>query len=260
MSRKGQEGWKPARPIAVFALDFAQGTTTGRHQHPFAQLVHASSGVLRVITDRGAWVVPPGRAIWMPAHFEHEVRMMTSAQMRTVYVTEEALPKGPKDARVVEVPPLLRELIFQALRLPRPYPLGGAEERLFRVLADQISFRKVIPVFLPQPSSEQLRSIAQRLERDPSDQRTLPAWARLGKKSARTLARAFVRETGLTFGAFRAQLRLLRALELLTQQQRVTDVALALGYDSTSAFISKFRRHFGTTPARFFRSNQSGSP
>lgn len=252
MSRKGHARHAPQRPVAVFALDFAQGATTGLHAHPFGQLVHAAAGVMRVRTDRGAWVVPPGRAVWIPPEVEHEVQMVTSVAMRTVYVVAEALPAAPEESCVVSVTPLLRELILQALRLPRPYPLGGAEERLFRVLLDQVSFRDVVPLHLPRPTTPHLAAIAARLERSPSDGRTLAAWARGTGTSARTLARAFRRETGLSFGAWRAQLRLMRALELLARGRSVTDVALALGYEGTSAFIHAFRRHLGTTPARYF--------
>lgn len=207
---------------------------------------------MRVTTDRGAWVVPPQRAVWIPPNVEHDVHMVTSVAMRTVYVVEEALPNAPKESCVVAVPALLREMILEALRLPRPYPLGGAEERLFRVLLDRITFRDVVPLHLPMPATRALLDIARALERDPSDDRTLGAWAKASGSSSRTLARAFRRETGITFGAWRAQLRLMRALELLALRHSVTDVALSLGYDSTSAFISKFRRHLGTTPARYF--------
>lgn len=252
MSRKGQNGRAPQRPVAVFALDFAQGASTGMHAHPFGQLVHAAAGVMRVTTRRGAWVVPPRRAVWVPAELEHEVEMVTSVAMRTVYVVREALPAAPAESCVVEVSALLAELILRALELPRPYPLGGPEERLFRVLLDQVSFQPVIPLHLPMPKSPGPARIAARLQRDPSDGRTLSAWAGASGGSARTLARSFRRETGLSFGAWRAQLRLLRALELLALEHSVTHVALALGYDSTSAFITTFRRHLGTTPARYF--------
>jgi len=251
MSRNGP-ALVPQRPVAVFALDFGQGSSTGRHAHPFGQLVHAASGVMRVITDQGAWIVPPRRAVWIPAHRIHEVQMVTSVAMRTVYVVPEALPGAPREGCVVMVSEILRELILEALRVPRPYPLGGAEERLFRVLLDQISFRQVVPLHLPAPSSEPLMEIARALERDPSDGRTLAAWARIRGASPRTLARAFRRETGLSFGAWRAQLRLMKALELLAREHPVTEVALCLGYASTSAFIHRFRRHLGATPARYF--------
>jgi AraC-like DNA-binding protein len=207
---------------------------------------------MRVITDRGAWVVPPHRAVWVPPAFEHEVRMVTAVAMRTVYFVAGALPHAPKTSCVVDVSPLLRELILEALRLPRPYPLGGAEERLFNVLVEQVSFRDVVPLHLPMPESERLKDVAREFERDPASDATLFDFAESQATSSRTLARAFRRETGLTFGAWRAQWRLMKALELLALKKSVTDVALSLGYDSTSAFINTFRRHLGTTPARYF--------
>jgi AraC-like DNA-binding protein/quercetin dioxygenase-like cupin family protein len=254
MSRNGHPASSrvPQRSVAVFALDFGQGESTGRHSHPFGQLVHGGAGVMRVITARGTWVVPPGRAVWVPPHLEHDVQMVTSAQMRTVYVVAGTLAEAPGEACVVPVAPLLRELIFEALRLPRPYPLGGVEERLFRLLLDQISFADVVPLHLPLPESSALLRVADSLRADPSAQRTLAAWAKGVAMSTRTFSRAFQRETRLSFGAWRAQARLLKALELLALRHSVTEVALSLGYESTSAFIRRFRQHLGTTPARYF--------
>ncbi len=253
----------PQRPVAVFALDFAQGATTGRHAHPFGQLVHAARGVMRVTADRGTWIVPPLRAVWVPPRLEHEVVMVTSVAMRTVYIVPEALPHAPVSSCVVSVSPLLRELILEALRLPRPYPLGGSEERLFRVLLDRIAFGDVVPLHLPMPPDGLARDVADALRADPSDGRTLAEWAAAVGASARTLAREFSRTTSQSFGAWRAQLRLMKALELLAQRRSVTDVALSLGYDGPSAFIHAFRRHLGTTPSRYFESEElprRGSP
>ncbi|MBD3702962.1 hypothetical protein IE985_02560 [Klebsiella pneumoniae] len=44
-------------------------TVTGEdwHQHDCAQLLHILSGVVRVATPVGYWVVPPGRGVWLPA-------------------------------------------------------------------------------------------------------------------------------------------------------------------------------------------------
>lgn len=251
MSPTGQRR-VPQRPVAVFALDFEQGAATGTHAHPFGQLVHAAEGLMRVHTRLGSWVVPPGRAVWIPAALDHEVEMVTSVAMRTAYVVAAALPGAPKGPCVIEVTPLLRELILEASRRPRPYPLGGADERLFQVLLDNVSFRDVAPLHLPSPRSTHLQALASRLRSNPADRRTLSAWARATGTSARTLARTFRQETGLSFGAWRAQLRLMHALEFLARGRAVTEVALAVGYGSTSAFIETFRRHLGTTPGEYF--------
>jgi len=71
--------------------------------------------------------------------------------------------------------------------------------------------------------------------------------------SARTLARLFVKETGLTFGAWRQQARLLKALEWLAEGRPVTAIAFDLGYESPSAFIAMFRRTFGVPPGRYLK-------
>jgi AraC-like DNA-binding protein len=57
----------------------------------------------------------------------------------------------------------------------------------------------------------------------------------------------------MTFGQWRQQARLLRALERLAGGEKVVDVALALGYESPSAFATMFKRQFGQTPSQFFR-------
>ena len=72
--------------------------------------------------------------------------------------------------------------------------------------------------------------------------------------SKRTLERLFLYETGLTFGKWRQQMRLLHALRLLAAGQSVTTVALDVGYDTPSAFIAMFRRNLGATPGRYFTS------
>jgi len=252
MSRKGQTRG-PQRPVAAFALDFKQGASTGSHAHPFGQLVHASEGVLRVVTVAGTWVVPPGRAVWIPPGLEHDVQMITSVALRTIY-TIPGLPVGaPSGPAVVAVTPLLRELMLEALRRPRPYPLGGADERLFHVLLDCIDFRAVVPLHLPSPRSAHLVALAELLRARPADPRSLAQWARCTGSSARTLAREFRRETGISFGAWRTQLKLMRALEWLARGRSVSSTGSSLGYASTSAFIQAFRRHLGTTPSRYFR-------
>lgn len=70
--------------------------------------------------------------------------------------------------------------------------------------------------------------------------------------SPRTVERLFRAETGMSFGAWRQQLRLGRALELLARGDSVTAVAIESGYTGTSAFVAAFKASFGRTPGRYF--------
>ena len=237
---------------STLAYDFRRGQRTGAHRHAESQIIYGQAGVMRVTTPEGVWVVPPQRAVWVPPELEHDIEMRTDVRMRSVYLDPAMIASRPSVSRVLHVSPLLRELILAVARIPLPYPAGGAEERLIRVLADQISLDAVDPLHLPFPVDARPAPIGRALEHDPSDARTLAEWSAVVAASVRTLARRFQAETGLSFGAWRQQFRLLRALELLATGTPVTETALALGYESTSAFIAMFRRHLGTTPARYF--------
>ena len=62
----------------------------------------------------------------------------------------------------------------------------------------------------------------------------------------------------MTFGKWRQQLRLVRAMQLLAEGARVTHAALEAGYSTPSAFICMFRKTLGTTPASYFRAAKAG--
>src|SRR5712672_1764853 len=81
----------------------------------------------------------------------------------------------------------------------------------------------------------------------------MDAWAHVAGMARRTFMRAFSAEAGMSFGRWRQQARLFAALEMLAQRKSVTEVAIAVGYDSVSAFIEMFRTMLGTTPQRYFR-------
>lgn len=223
------------------------------HTHDRAQLLYAASGVMRVTTDAGVWVVPPQRAVWIPPGVEHHVQALgTPLSMRSLYIRADALAGLPTDCCVVTVSPLLRELIVVAISMTDTPPPGGPEERLYQVILDQIEAVQVAPLHLPMPDDKRLRPIIDALTQDPADNRTLQDWTRETGASERTLARLFQSETGLTFGHWRQQVRLLGALTRLAHGDSVTEVALDLGYNSQSAFIAMFRRALGKTPGRYF--------
>ncbi|HLH56759.1 MAG TPA: helix-turn-helix transcriptional regulator [Verrucomicrobiae bacterium] len=68
----------------------------------------------------------------------------------------------------------------------------------------------------------------------------------------RHLSRLFREVVGMSFREKQAQVRLLRAQELLaTTQSKVVEVALESGYQSLSLFNLMFKRRFGLSPAQW---------
>jgi AraC-like DNA-binding protein len=230
------------------------------HAHDWHQLIYASEGVMWVKTAEGDWVVPPSRAVWVPAGVEHGIEMTGSVLVQTLYLSTTVSARLPKRCCAVNVSPLLRELIRHAVALGPLSRNDPARARLIGVLLDQLGALPTIPLQLPWPLDERAQRAATWVKGhldDPSSTRQL---ARRATLSVRTLERLFQKETGLTFGKWRQQLRLLYALRLLAAGRPVTAVALEVGYESASAFIVMFKRTLGVTPRRYFASSANLPP
>ncbi|MEX2451829.1 MAG: helix-turn-helix transcriptional regulator [Rhodospirillales bacterium] len=240
------------RPVVALASDYPAHAVISPHHHPRAQLVYAERGVMTVRTGQGSWVVPPERAVWVPALTDHAVHAKTAIAMRSLYIEPAAAPSLPKTCAVVGVSPLLRELILRTAGLPRLYDPDGPDGRLVALLLDEIRMLPTLPLHLPMPNDPRLVKIARAILDAPASGETLEDWGNRAGASSRTLARLFVKETGMTFGRWRQQMRLLAALERLATGQSVTTVAMDLGYESPSAFSSMFKRALGKSPSAYF--------
>lgn len=241
------------RPLYGRVESLPNRALTFVHSHPWVQLSYAIAGVLEVQTASARYVAPPQRAVWVPAGVKHQVFSSPRTEMRSLYIDCQVVPWGATESQVLAVSPLLRELISDFSRFPAEYDEQGAAGRLSAVLLDQLQAAEVVPLSLPLPRDERLRLICAGLGEAEQQHRSLGEWSAQLGASERTLSRLFLRDTGLSFRAWRQRQRLLDALTPLERGERVTDVALSCGYDSLSAFIAAFRQQFAVTPGEFFR-------
>jgi AraC-like DNA-binding protein len=219
------------------------------HDHAEHQLVYPSSGVLHVRTDRGAWVVPPRRAVWLPAGVPHSHRAHGRTHMLTLAFSADVNPLNAIEPTVVAVGQLLREVI---ITLAEDRSLGPDDRAdLHRVAVRRLTPTPALQHHLPTPADARLRDVADMLSDDPADTRTLAELGHAAGASERTLSRLFRRDTGMTFPQWRAQLRLQHAMLLLAAGSTVTGASAASGYSNVSAFIAAFRDAFGVTPAAY---------
>lgn len=245
------------RPVGALAVDFPDRHRVPRHDHPRAQLIYSATGVVVVNTDGGTWVVPPLRAVWMPAGTGHWLRLIGRCAMRTLYLAARAVPGAPRVPAVVEVSPLLRELIGEAVRVPILYDRRGRDGMVMSLLLREIRIAPVPALHLPMPTDPRLGRVCEAILREPASARTLDEWAGKSAMSGKTLARLFLGETRMTFGRWRQQARLLASLPRLAGGEAVLSVAMDLGYGSPSAFTAMFRKALGTTPSRYFHPDDS---
>jgi len=239
-------------PVTALARDYPARRRVAVHQHPNAQLIHAVRGVMVVDTRFGQWVVPPTRALWIPGGVEHSIRMVGQVLMRTAYVNPTVSPELPQGCAVLKVSPLLRELIIAMIEADVPYEPDSRTGRIARLILDEIRQMGSLPLHLPMPNDKRLLAICNAITSTPADNSTAVDWARRLHVDPKTIHRLFLRETGMTFGQWRTQARLLLALERLAAGEKVLHVALELGYESPSAFATMFKRQFGISPSRFF--------
>ena len=257
MSQNGQscDPWAGA-PGAVIAVTFPMpaGVVFNWHTHDDHQLAWPVAGVLTVRTPAADWVLPPTRALWIPAGLRHETLAAGTATMRSLYLRPDRSPAHWPGPMPVTVTPLLAELIGY---LGNDTLDAGQRARAEALLGDLLHPVPMTTIEVRKPEDERAAAVAAGLLADPADGRTLAEWGRQAGASGRTLARAFLAGTGMTFSQWRRLVRLQAALPQLAAGHAVGTVARRVGYQTPSAFVAAFRQETGLTPAAYFRSGRT---
>jgi AraC-like DNA-binding protein len=237
--------------VRAMSIGFSSGYHWAQHGHAWGVLVWASFGIITVNVDALVWVVPPQQAVWIPAGIAHDVHLAGRGTLRQVYIAAPQSLALPATPGVMQVTPLVRELLHRMCTLGALHPHIDSHRRLFEVLTDELHAASIGPLELPMPRDERARRAAQAVRDSPAASHDVSSLARRAHASVRTLERLFRAETGVSFGIWRQRARLVHAMTLLADGESVTRTALAVGYDSTSAFVSAFRRATGVTPGRY---------
>lgn len=221
------------------------------HHHDWHQFVYATSGTLAVTVLTARYVISPGQALWVPAGIEHSAGALNGVEFRNLYVSDLPDLMMPSECTVFSVSPLLHELIAE---LDFVYDNEADEpyaDALVAMVFQQLTRLPSMDFYLPWPQSPMLRTICEVLFEDPADARSLEEWGGQLGASGRTITRRFEKETGMSLRDWRFRLRLFLAVEWLGSRRSVTQIALDLGYSSTSAFTYMFRKEMGFSPSEW---------
>ncbi|MFJ3431735.1 MULTISPECIES: AraC family transcriptional regulator [Pseudomonas] len=242
------------RDAVVTAIDYADGQHFALHRHDRGQFAYAACGVITVYTDQGNWVVPPQRAIWVPAGVPHEMSMNGPVTMLNTYIREPASARLglPAQCQVFGISPLLHQLLIQATDIPALYDETRREGLLMNLLLHEIAAMPALSLNAPLPAEPRLARSCRALLEQPSLDIGIDDMARQVGMSRRTFTRLFRQQTGISFVEWRQQACLLAAVVRLGHGEAITRVATDLGYSSPSAFTSAFRRVLGEAPSRYF--------
>jgi AraC-like DNA-binding protein len=229
------------------------------HSHVRGQIFCVESGLLHVRTLHGSWLLPPHRAGWIPPGEPHWVSVVGALSGWSVIVTPKESRQLPGRPCVIGISVLMRALVLRIAHWTADQPLDEAQQRLAQVLLDEMIRSPHEPLHLPMPSHPGLARVARAIFERPNDPSRVEDWAAMAAVSPRSLRRLMQAETGMSFAKWRQQARLIRALEMLAQQQPVAVISDELGYASPSNFIAMFRSAFGETPARYFKERSSAA-
>ena len=241
--------------VFMVAQNYRKGVRLEPHMHREAQLVYAARGTMQVTTPKGRWLVPPDRAVWVPARLEHAIDVLADIEMRTLYfdlawLKREARSESLRSEFVVRVSPLLHQAIL-GLFDGRGKP--GRTELLVRLAILELDHAEDSATFLPLPHEVRCRRAADIVLGDPTGLHEIETLAQKVGTSARTLSRLFSTETQLSFKSWCQRARIAAAIERLSTQGDVAVKQLAsdLGYASVPAFSHAFRQVTGKTPTEF---------
>jgi AraC-like DNA-binding protein len=248
----------PARPVRAKARRLEERDEIAPHSHRWAQVAISASGVARITAGQATYLVPAWRAVWIPPGLEHVVTAVEAAELRTLYLHASLLPHW-RECRVLEVAPLLRELVLQmdiamdGAAGRRPGLALLERERLMGALVlDELQRAAPVRLGIELPQDKRLRALCEAVLADPTRHASLDGWAAEAGASARTVARLFRQQLATSFGPWRQQVLLARALTLAAQGKPMNVIAADLGYASASAFTAMVRRSVGAPPGRFF--------
>lgn len=242
------------RAVAAMKKEFPDGTKVAPHVHERAQLIFAVAGVMEINVREALWVVPPQRALWVPAEVEHGMVARGTISMRTLYIRTDALPfPPPADPVSIRVSPLLRELIIRSVTMPIHYDEDGRDGKIIDLILDEVEFVDDLSLRIQNPEDHRLRKLCDYIKENPLDNRPISELAADVGASTRTLTRLARQELGVPLLYWRNQVRLLEALPRLVCGEAITSVALSVGYETTSAFTAMFHRTMGKTPSQYVK-------
>lgn len=250
---------KSANPLGVMPKDYPENYEVGSHRHDRGQLIYAISGLMRVFTDSAEWFVPPQHALWMPPGLDHNMRALQRVTLRTLYVRRDMLPAGFLSRPIViRVTPLLRELLSRAAEVPIDYAEDSQDARIMAALFGEAELAShAFDFSLARAKDRRLARVCDAIIADPACADGIEDRARSVSTSGRTLARLFKSELGVTYVAWRQQVRIMLSLPRLSSGEQITSIATDLGYETPGSFAQMFRRLMGVAPSAYFKERAS---
>ncbi len=246
------------RPITVVGVNQVLGRLERRkHWHRKCKLLYSIRGALTCEIEGSLWTATPQCAVWIPSSTPHKCHALGHAEYYMLLIDSDIGVTLPQSCCTMAVSALLREMLIRAAQFPALYPLDGPEVRLLPVILDELSAARTEDHRIPLPTDPSLRRLLEMMMSAPEDKASAAEWAARCALSERTLNRKLRRETGMSLWRWRHQIHVMLAVQRMSNGESVQAVAMDLGYESASSFISMFKKTIGKPPARYLAERDS---
>ncbi len=219
------------------------------HSHADGQFTFVVRGLISLETSTGVLVVPEGRLAWIPPGLRHASRSLGPVEGWVVRAPRSYSQRLPATVSVLRASPLL---VAALARVGAPEKGAQALDKLLGALVlaelEQVAAEEF---GLPLPATPALNRWAMGFLQAPGIKTGIGAAAAATNLSRRSFTRHFVRETGLTFSAWKRLVLVQYAMERLANGDAVAAIAFDAGYDNPSAFIAMFKAMRGSSPRKF---------
>ena len=233
----------------TFDPEPAKAFQTDRHY-----LLYASKGSLRLITADRCWTLPPSRAAWIAANVSITIEIPRTATCCSVLFAADFVPVPEPSGRVFDMTPMAREMVLQCREWgPESETLSDYAVQIFKTLGMTCHELSQNPAnsWVPLGKSQALQRAISYTETELASDLAFPDVAAAAHMSERSLARRFADEIGMTWRQCQRRMRMVRAIELLSTDRQITEIALDVGYNSLSAFNSAFKDFTGLNPSEY---------
>jgi AraC-like DNA-binding protein len=215
------------------ARHYPRGLHIEPHSHAWAQVLYAVAGVMWVEVGREALVVPPQRAVWLPAGKAHSIHMMSEVEMRNLYLHQRNVQHLSQQSDVFEINGLLRELIATIAEYEHTHARDSAYlETAYKLAMLELVHAPRSSLRIPLPdtsesSDRRLDALCRAVIDNPSIAISFEQHATSVGARVRPPARLFARELGIGFSEWRRQVQLAVAVSGLAEGRSVSSIARA---------------------------------
>ncbi|HEY9315989.1 helix-turn-helix transcriptional regulator [Williamsia sp.] len=231
------------------------GLVTGWHSHDLHQIEYAVGGVVEVETADTHYLLPPQQAVWIPAGLRHQATMSPRVRSIAVMFDPQIMEFTGDRAAILDVSPLIREMIVYAQR----WPIGrlhtdAAADRFLATLGDLVveAINGGEATLSLPTSADPVVAAAMAYTKEHLQAVNVEDVSRAVSVSERTLRRLFVQSTGSSWRTYLSHARMLRAMALLASpEQTVQETSRAVGFDNVSSFSRAFAEFCGHTPSAY---------